>query len=435
MSARVRFLLNGEEIEIDVGDKEVLLFTLRDRLKITSVKEGCSIGECGACTVLIDDRPFYSCLTLSKKVQGRHVKTVEYLSKGGLHPIQEAFIEKGAVQCGFCTPGMVLSAYSLLMRKKDPDESEIKKAISGNLCRCTGYIQIIEAIKAASKIALEGESSRQNPEKIYQSLVEVFERLKGAVNPILYAGGTDILIKYRYGEIDGDFVDVTSVPELHGIRRENGYVKIGGASTHSEIAESDMIQKRLPSLSLACGSVGSPQIRNLGTLAGNIANASPAADTLPPLVIHDAMCVIQSPDSKRIVPLAEIIVGPYRNSLGKHELITEIQLKELEGYREGFIKVGRRKVLSISRLSLAYAIKEDGEIIEDLRIGLGSLCPRPLRPKSFEDFMRGKRKDRETIRKGCEVLFEEIIRVSGERPSYKYKFPVLRDLIFKIIGG
>jgi aerobic-type carbon monoxide dehydrogenase small subunit (CoxS/CutS family) len=149
----VIFVLNGRHVTVRVKDNETLLHTLREKFSLTSVKEGCSIGECGTCTVLIDDEPHYSCLKLASKVNGHDVKTVEYLGDAGLlHPLQEAFISSGAVQCGYCTPGMLLSAYSLLMRNGNPNDNEIKEAISGNLCRCTGYIQIVEAIRNAAGI-------------------------------------------------------------------------------------------------------------------------------------------------------------------------------------------------------------------------------------------------------------------------------------------
>lgn len=149
----ISFVLNGKKMNLKVEDNETLLQVLRDRLFIRSVKEGCSIGECGACTVLMDDEPYYSCLTLASKADGRDVKTVEFLGQENLlHPLQEAFIEHGAVQCGYCTPGMLLTAYSLLLKNPEPSDEEIREAISGNLCRCTGYIQIVEAVRSASEI-------------------------------------------------------------------------------------------------------------------------------------------------------------------------------------------------------------------------------------------------------------------------------------------
>jgi aerobic carbon-monoxide dehydrogenase small subunit len=149
----INFILNGKSVAIEVADNEILLQTLRVKLSIKSVKEGCSIGECGVCTVLIDNEPHYACLTLASKVTGHDVKTVEFLGDENLlHPLQEAFIEYGAVQCGYCTSGMLLTAYSLLLKDQHPTDTDIKAAISGNLCRCTGYIQIVEAIRNATGI-------------------------------------------------------------------------------------------------------------------------------------------------------------------------------------------------------------------------------------------------------------------------------------------
>jgi carbon-monoxide dehydrogenase small subunit len=150
---KLAFTLNGKPVSCEVDDYELLLDTLRERFSLKSVKEACSIGECGACTVLIDNEPRYGCLTLSSKAEGRDVKTVEYLgSPEKLHPLQEAFIRSGAVQCGYCTPGMLLAAYSLLLKNSRPTEEQIREALSGNLCRCTGYTQIIEAIEDAAPL-------------------------------------------------------------------------------------------------------------------------------------------------------------------------------------------------------------------------------------------------------------------------------------------
>ncbi len=143
--------LNGEEVTVHIQPDALLLDVLRDELGLMGTKEACGQGECGACTVLLDGQPVTSCLVPALKAQGREVLTVEGLaSDGELHPLQKSFIEHGAVQCGFCTPGMLMSAKALLDRNPHPTEEEIKVAISGNLCRCTGYVKIVEAIKAAS---------------------------------------------------------------------------------------------------------------------------------------------------------------------------------------------------------------------------------------------------------------------------------------------
>lgn len=152
MKQSIQFILNGESIQMEVEPGLTLLQVLRHHLELTGTKEGCGMGECGACTVLVNGKAINSCLFPIMEANGKRITTIEGLAdiEGNLHPIQQSFVEKGAVQCGFCTPGMVLSAKALLDENPNPTEEEIRNAISGNLCRCTGYLQIIEAIKAAS---------------------------------------------------------------------------------------------------------------------------------------------------------------------------------------------------------------------------------------------------------------------------------------------
>jgi aerobic carbon-monoxide dehydrogenase small subunit len=153
MKQTIHFTLNGEPVEIDVEPHLTLLQVLRERLNLYGTKEGCGMGECGACTVILDGKTVNSCIYPALEVDGKSVTTIEGISdpQGDLHPIQKAFIEYGAVQCGFCTPGMVLSAKALLDENPKPGEEEIRNGIAGNLCRCTGYLQIIQAIKAVSE--------------------------------------------------------------------------------------------------------------------------------------------------------------------------------------------------------------------------------------------------------------------------------------------
>lgn len=147
---KVSFVLNGKQIEIETEPNKRLLDLLRDDLNLTGTKEGCSIGECGACTVIMNGKAVNSCLILAGEIDGSEIITIEGIAQNGnLHPLQENFLKYGAVQCGFCTPGMILSAYALLKQNPFPDEETIKEAIAGNLCRCTGYKQIIEAVKNA----------------------------------------------------------------------------------------------------------------------------------------------------------------------------------------------------------------------------------------------------------------------------------------------
>jgi carbon-monoxide dehydrogenase small subunit len=152
MELIIKFKLNGKSVQVEVSPHWTLLRLLREKFGLTGTKEGCGIGECGACTVLLDGIPVNSCLVLAPKVEGRKVQTVEGLgSRDNLHPLQKSFIDHGAVQCGFCTSGILMSSKALIEKNPHPTREEIKEAISGHLCRCTGYHQIIEAIKAVEK--------------------------------------------------------------------------------------------------------------------------------------------------------------------------------------------------------------------------------------------------------------------------------------------
>lgn len=159
MKQTISFILNGERVEVEVEPYWTLLYLLRERFELTGAKEGCGMGECGACTVMINGRTVNACIYPVMEVDEGEVLTIEGLTEmaeGGLHSIQRAFMEYGAIQCGFCTPGMVLSAKALLDENPHPGEEEVKRGIQGNICRCTGYIQIIRAIKAAGEGAGDG---------------------------------------------------------------------------------------------------------------------------------------------------------------------------------------------------------------------------------------------------------------------------------------
>ena len=156
MKKIISLTINDREYEVAVNPNRTLVDLLRYDLGLTGTKKGCDAGDCGTCTMLMDGKPVNSCLVLAVQANGRQIQTIEGVeTEEGLHPIQQAFVEKGAIQCGFCTPGMILSAKSLLDRNPNPDEAEIRTAISGNLCRCTGYQKIVEAIKTASEASSE----------------------------------------------------------------------------------------------------------------------------------------------------------------------------------------------------------------------------------------------------------------------------------------
>jgi aerobic-type carbon monoxide dehydrogenase small subunit (CoxS/CutS family) len=160
----VSFVVNDAPVRLEVEPGRLLIQVLRDDLYLTGTKEGCSIGVCGACTVLVDGKPVSACLTLAVTLDGSQVHTIEWLSRGGtIHPLQQAFAEHGGFQCGYCTPGQIVAAYALLREHPQPTDAEIKEGMLGNLCRCTGYFKIIESIQAAANVMTEGQGVPGSP--------------------------------------------------------------------------------------------------------------------------------------------------------------------------------------------------------------------------------------------------------------------------------
>ena len=259
--------------------------------------------------------------------------------------------------------------------------------------------------------------------------------LSSLENVKIFAGGTDILVKMRRGEKCSNIVDITVLPDLKGISCQGTSISIGAASTHKEISTHHIIKSQAGSLAMACGWVGSPAIRNMGTIGGNLVNASPAADSLAPLLIHDAEVVLESKDGERKMKVEEFILAPYKTAIYAHELLTVIEIKGFSGYREGYRRVTKRAAWAISRLSIAWAIQEEGGLFKDVKLAIGSCTPMPFRPKAIEESLQGKVKSDVTIRAAIEGIIEEIKRISGVRPSFVYKIPVVKDLLDEILRG
>jgi len=254
-------------------------------------------------------------------------------------------------------------------------------------------------------------------------------------NVKVFAGGTDLLVKMRRGESCSNIIDITQISDLQVISGQGGLIAIGAASTHKAISTHTIIKSQASSLATACGWVGSPAIRNMGTIGGNLVNASPAADSLAPLLIHDAEVLLESKDGMRRMKVEDFILAPYKTAIDARELLTLIQIEGLTGYREGYKRVTKRARWAISRLSIAWAIKEEDGLYKDVKLAIGSCTPMPFRPRGIEKSLQGKVKSDETIQMAIEGILEEIKRISGVRPSFIYKIPVVKDLLLEILRG
>jgi len=251
----------------------------------------------------------------------------------------------------------------------------------------------------------------------------------------LIAGGTDLVIGLRNGDQNPQLlIDVTRIEELRKIKEKNGTISIGAAVTHSEIASSPLIKKCAKVLSDAASEIGSPQIRNLGTIGGNIVNASPAADTLPPLMVLNAVGKVVSKDGEKRVPLDQLFKGPYETSLKPHELLVQVTFQKLSsGVKSSFIRLARRDAMAIARMSVAIVLEMEKrkKRIKEIRIGAGSVTPTPQRFSVAEGFLSGKSPDEETLRKTSLKISEIMINRTGIRASTPYKRPVIEALFMR----
>jgi len=264
------------------------------------------------------------------------------------------------------------------------------------------------------------------------SLGEALEILKDyGERACVIAGGTDLMIAIREGELRAELlVDISRIPELQFITEEGNQICIGPLVTHAELASSGLIKKGASVLGRAANSVGSPQIRYMGTIGGNIINASPAADTIPALVVLEAQVALKRKAGERNPPITDFYLGPYKTVIGPQELLTKITFAKLDdGWKSSFIKLARRKAFAISRINIAMLAKMDGMRVKEVRVSVGSSTPTPCRMEKAEAVLRGAVPSAAVIEEASRIVAEEMVARSGVRPSTEYKRPAVQGLV------
>jgi len=270
-----------------------------------------------------------------------------------------------------------------------------------------------------------------NTPNTIQEATELLWKAEGKARII--AGGTDLVIGLRNGDQSPQsIIDITRIEELRKIEERNGTISIGAAVTHSEISSSSLVKEYGKVLSDAASEIGSPQIRNVGTIGGNIVNASPAADTIPPLMVLQAMGKVVTKGGERQVPLLQLFKGPYKTNLKPYELLAQITFPKLPPImKTSFLRLARRGAMAIARMSIAVVLKIEKRRFEDIRIAVGSITPTPERMSEAEAFLKGKSPDEVSLQKASLKISEAMIRQSGIRPSTSYKKPVVEVLFIR----
>jgi carbon-monoxide dehydrogenase small subunit/xanthine dehydrogenase small subunit len=446
--------VNGEQRSVSFPPLRRLLDVLREDLGLTGSKEGCGEGECGACTVLLDGEPVTACLVAAGQVpDGAEILTVEGLEKTeGGRALQRAYRDKGAAQCGFCIPGMIVASYALLCRTSDVTEDMVCKAHAGNICRCTGYTKIVEAVLDAAEHwpaphpnplpRGEGEdggtafrrgegqgwlvrSVEDTELLIPATLTEALEMLADdADRGVPLAGGTDLMVQWEseVQEPPARAVNIKGLPELKGIGEENSALLIGAGVTHAEIGRSALVCKYAPSLAEAAATIGGAQIQALGTIGGNVANASPAGDLAPSLLVAEAVVHVAGARGERSVPMTSFLLGYREIDLAPDELMVRFEVPKLKAdEREGWRKLGSRAAQAISKVMGSYRGSTKDGVVESMAVALGSVAPTAVRLISFETWIAGKRIDDALLDEVETRVAEEIDPIDDIRSTAEYR--------------
>ncbi|MBN8457985.1 MAG: FAD binding domain-containing protein [Verrucomicrobia bacterium] len=454
-----QFLLNREVVSADLPHGTVLLDFIRRRRGLAGTKEGCREGDCGACMVLLGEplenglayRPVNSCLVPLAEAEGRHVVTIEGLNRDALTPVQQAFVDEGAAQCGFCTPGFMLSLAGFLLSSPRWDGDAANEAIGGNLCRCTGYIAIRRALaKVCARLSNEIAAPAGSAERVRQLvaggwLPDDFLSAAGIVNglqcggtqialghvpPVLVAGGTDLFVQ-RGDELESAPMDLLSRrAHLRGIRMENGVCVIGAATPLADLEDSEALRAVLPGLERHLRLVASRPIRNRATLAGNLVNASPIGDLAILLLALDARLTLGDEAGRRVVQLRDFFLGYKVIDRRPDELVLEIEFDPPPPDAVlGFEKVSRRTHLDIAAVNSAMlAVARDGRI-STMRLSVGGVAPVPKFLQQTCAMLTGAEITPAVLRGALDAADDEIAPISDVRGSADYKRNLLRRLL------
>ena len=442
-------IINGKKETVKNVDHDItLLDWLRNNLKMTGTKEGCAEGDCGACSVIINQennsnlKPINSCLVRVGQVIGKNIVTIEGLGDDkDPHPLQVAFSQENASQCGYCTPGFIISGVSLLNSDKDINDNTINDAFSGNLCRCTGYSPILKAIKkvAKDKVKIKQKYFKEETLDIklgnvtyYHPLkIEELKNLTKIKNFKFLAGGTDLnLQRPIVNEKENSIISLSSIEELKKIKIFNNKILLGSSVTIETFLE--LVKDKIPEMIEILKRFGSPLIRNQATIGGNLCTSSPIGDLAPVLLVLNSKLNIFGKDGQESIPINKFFKGYRKNILKKDQILVSLEIPiPSKSNKLFFWKLSKRFDQDISTISLAINIKTQNQIIKDLYIAAGGVAEIPKDLNELSRKMINKNID-QAIKLAIDNIDNYIRPISDLRGTSVYRTTSFKGLFKRL---
>jgi len=451
----IQFILNNKEVHTGLPKGTLLLDFIRYHKHMPGTKIGCREGDCGACTVLVGEwhhgkmeyHTVTSCLMPIGNAHGKHIVTVEGINIDGLNYVQQAFTDEGASQCGFCTPGFMMSLAGFTLQQQAPTLEKGIDAVNGNICRCTGYKSIERAIgKVVHKLEERKDADvvdfAVNNQFLPAYFKDIPERMKALTENILkhtrhsnstakfLGGGTDLYVQQHDTMVDADIHFLADHTELNQITQSESVCMMGGAVTAADVANSEVFQKAIPSLPAIIKLVSSTQIRNMATIAGNFVNASPIGDFSILFLALDAHLILSDDQQQREVPLRKFYKGYKSMDKTADEFVEKIffPLPDANTY-VNFEKVCKRTHLDIASVNSAILLKVENNIITDAGLAAGGVGPIPLFLPKTSEFLKGKPVNDATVAEACTIAQTEVSPISDVRGTVAYKRLLVEQLI------
>ena len=446
----------------NIDPNETILNYVRLNLKKTGTKEGCAEGGCGACTVVLGDlknnkidyQAINSCIAFVPSLEGKQLILVEDLvsKNGALHSVQEAMVNYHGSQCGFCTPGFVMSLFAMYKNFPSYNKENIQDSISGNLCRCTGYRPIVDAAKSLNNVNRLDQFDKnkkkiisllkkinsenliiQNRNKKYfspKNINELKKTIKDNPNSIFLSGGTDLSLNVTKGRKDiNNIISLNLIKELKFIKERNGNIEVGAATSLIEFEL--FIKKYYPDFNAILKRYGSVQIRNVATIAGNIATASPIGDTLPLLLSLDAKVVLQKISKKTILPLNNFFVSYRKTKLKKGQFIHSIIIPIFKKNIFKAYKISKRIDDDISSVCASFNLEINNKKIKNIKIAYGGMAPIPKRAINCEKTLINSNLSEEIFEKAKKNLEKDFSPINDTRATKDYRMEVAKNLLMK----